>query len=208
MAKGGSKSNTSSSSETTNYVDNSVTTVDAGALETARDIATRSLDAAEASGSRALNVASDAVADALGFGEGALDFGRSALTVADRAGERQSASLLDALGFGRSIFGGALDAISSGQSDALTFADRQNTRLADVLGSAGELVASAYESAYDTAGEVLREGQASVANTVSNLNAISRQAATSDGERMQAITKYALIAAAVMVAAFALKGSR
>ena len=207
--KGNSRARTTSTSSTSNYIDNSVTMVDAGVLEAATDVIGRSLDAAETLHSRSTQFAGDAVSDALSLGERSVS---GVLEFADRAGERNLDAIdavsdagADALSFGKSIFGEALDALTGSQGDALNFADRQNTRLADLFTGAGDMLASAYENAFDTASDVLKEGQAQVATTVSNLNAISRQASTSDAERNQAIVKYALIAAAVMVVAFAMR---
>lgn len=206
-----SRSNANQTSTTTNLVDNSVNTIDAGALETAEDIATRSLDAAEALHRDSVNLADNAVSGALDLGERSV---AGVLEFADRSGELNLAAVdavadagADALNFGRAIVGGVIDAVTGSQLDSLNFADRQNARVSDAFIGASDMLASAYESAFDTAGDVLREGQAQVATTVSNLNAISRQASTSDAERNQAIVKYALIAAAVMVVAFALRSN-
>lgn len=191
--KGNSKANTQSSSSTTNTnitnVDNRVYTSDMGALTAAENIATASLDNNAAAFAGARQSITDAIADALGFG-------RDALTLADRTTSR------------------SVDALSAGLSDSLTFADRQNTRVADtalessttaltfgkdVFGASGDLVSHAFDSAFEIAGGVLREGQVQLGNTVSNLNAIARQQSTTDSERVQDIAKQALYIGAVMV---------
>lgn len=142
-------------------------------------------------------IATDSVKRSLGFGSDALTLSdRSSARVADIA-DRSGKRILDAT------------------SDALTFGDRASARVADVsdnaldfggdvLQGAAELVKGAFHDAFDLAGGVLREGQVQLGNTVSNLNAIARQGATGDAERVQDIANRALVIGAVMVGVIAL----
>lgn len=249
--KGNSKANTTSESSTSNVtnVDNSIRTVDAGALATAQDISIAALDSAAESGRGARELISQVVSDAFDTVGGGLG---DTLNFADR----QNARVTDAaLATGETLLSGLSDTLNfadrqntrssdaaletnksllSGLFDILNFGDRQNARLADaadansariadiadtsaqralqfggsVLADAGGLVRSAFEDAFSTASDVLKEGQAQVATTVSNLNNIARQQSTTDSERFQNIVKWALGAAAAMVAVFALSRAR
>jgi len=199
----------------------------ANSLGFGSDAISSALNFGDRAGERVSSAYEDAIANSLGFGSDAVS---SALNFGDRANERVASASNDALSFGKSAMAtvldaisGAFDAIGGGTQETLTFADRQNMRVADIadasserslnfgtslLQGASDLIGSAYESAFDTASDVLKDSQANVANTVSNLNAISRQASTSDAERNQSIVKYALGAAVIMVIAFSLRGAK
>lgn len=118
------------------------------------------------------------------------DLGRAAFEFADVTGSRQRDTLEDALGFGRSAF------------DFTERATEQQSDFArDLFGDSLAAVSG-----------VLREGQAQLGNTVSNLNAIAREQSTSSDERVQSIARVAIFVAAGVAAilglAFAFKGAR
>lgn len=126
-----------------------------------------------------------------------FDFGSDALSLADRS------------------VGGALAFGSDALNDAVSFADRSSSRVLEAAESAGErsdaTFARAFEfgrdlfdSSIETVSGVLREGQAQLGNTVTNLNAIARQQSTTEAERVQDIASQALKVGAVMVGLVAL----
>lgn len=160
--------------------DNTVNVLDGGSLKLANDLSLEALAVTEEGQRGARELVGRAVSEVLGFGEHSL-------------------------------------------SSSFTFADRQNDRIADIadvssqrslqfgsslFGDATALVGDAFRDAFGLAGNVLKEGQAQVATTVENLNNIARQQSTSDAERFQNIVKWALGAAAVMVAVFALSKAK
>jgi hypothetical protein len=165
-----------------------INVLDGGAQRLAADVALEALAVTEEGQRGARQLVNSAVSEVLGFGE-------SALTFADRSNAR--------------LFETA-DAANSRIADIADVSSQRSLQFASTLfGDTNELIRDAYSDAFGLAGNVLKEGQAQVATTVENVNAIARQQSTSDAERFQDIVKWALGAAAVMVGVFAFgKGAR
>lgn len=158
------------------------------------------------------NVIMQSDAGAIAAGEG---IAREALRAA-------SDSSKDALGFGSSIAGDAFDLtdrasdrLAAGFNDALNFsnaaASREHSTLSDALDFGRATVSDQTSFAKDIFGQsldavtgVLKEGQAQLGNTVSNLNTIARQQSTSSDERIQQIAGTALKAVGIIAGLFVL----
>lgn len=134
---------------------------------------------------------------------GAFDFGLDALSLADRSTGRALEFSLDAqsesFDLGRDVL-----------STAVSFADRSAERAFDASELAGDRSENVFNRAFefgrelftdsiDTVTGVLREGQAQLGNTVTNLNQIARQQSTTEAERVQDIASQSLKVGAVMV---------
>lgn len=107
-----------------------------------RDIVNRALASVDTNTGQALRVAGDTFADAFGFGDSALGFGKQALATSSDA-------FSDALGFADSLTARTGTSLANMLADSLGFADSQAARtnttvsnaFADLMGSQDSLVA-------------------------------------------------------------------
>jgi hypothetical protein len=138
------------------------------------------------------NVLVQTDAGAIKAGEAiALESLSANLDVTDRAGARVAAGFNDALRFAE----GVSERERATLSEAFTFGGSSltgSTNFArDIFGKSLETVTG-----------VLKEGQAQLGNTVSNLNLIARQQSTSSDERIQQIAGTAIKAAGIVAGLF------
>jgi hypothetical protein len=146
-----------------------------------------------------------------------FDFGTDALSLADRATGRS-------LQFAEYAQNSSHELVRDAIAESVNFADRQAGRVAEAYDMAGDHSESAFQRAFEfgrdlfgsslnTVTGVLREGQAQLGNTVTNLNAIARQQSTSEAERVQDLASKTLyvgigMVALVALAMFAMRASR
>lgn len=103
----------------------------------------------------------------------------------------------------------SLNFASSTQGEAYNFANSSQSKVLDVFKSA---LGSVFDYTQSLVGDVIQADKSTTATTVSGLTALASQNSTTSDQRIQEITKYALIAVSIVVGlvvlAPAVKGAR
>lgn len=146
----------------------------------------RLADAAEAMASEALRVGGNALTDA-------FDVSRD---VVDHAGR----SIKDAFGFADNLAADVIAESADTRRDTFEFTTDTLDMGERLVGNMRSFTEGLFGDAVEAVTGVVKESQAQLGNTVSNINTIARQQATSSDERVQNIAEKALYAAGAMVA--------
>lgn len=173
---GNSKSSQNSTTKTSNYADNRIYQSDYGAIESAFGFA-----------GDAVSLASGVARDAIASNENTL-----------------GDALRESLGFGRESF----EVASSALRESLDFADTQTDRAISTSERSYETAlgfgADIFDRSISAVSNVLSDGQQQLGSTVTALNSIAREQATSTDQRVQDIAKNALYVGGAVVVVIAL----